>query len=251
MEYPNIEYILTYGSNKTEDGSFVKGLFIAKKQNVVDKNITGIVIGQDPDVQTKLNGMNFEIHEKFMKDTTNNTIYSWNDLNIGIEGEQIYLVTNSSRDKQPKKIWELPPMLFNYLEIKYCYIYSIVLDNNELCIQMIKYRTTINNTNRVIWSKPIIITNKTLQAELSDTYPESDEVTLSLPKNSSSTNVDATQYKKALDSIYFHIKNKKIFLKDVELIQHNNTLLLLTKTIHKSGHVLGYIDTTDLKLGHE
>ena len=217
MEYPNIEYILTFGSDKTEDDTYIKGLFIAKKQEVIHKDLKGLVIVPDTEHTHTLNGHNLEIHEKFIKNTTTETIHSWNDLQIGIEDESIFLVTNESNPKHNKKIWELPQMLFNYLEIKYCYIYSIVIHNSQLCIQMIKYRTTLNNTNKVLWSVPIILPDIDKHSKLLKAYKNTDAVTLSLPTIRNTKGLSEKQYKQILDAIYFKINKVTIYLKDIEL----------------------------------
>ena len=85
MEYPNIEYIMTYGSDKQND-TFIKGLFIAKKQKIQNTNLNGLIITPDVTNQFELNGSNLEFHEKYIKDTNTNKIYSWNDVNIGWNG---------------------------------------------------------------------------------------------------------------------------------------------------------------------
>jgi len=249
MEYPNIEYILTYGSEKTEDDKFIKGLFIAKKQKVVDQDLKGLIIVPDIHNEEDLNGNQLEIHEKFIKDKTTGTIYSWNDLMIGIEEEKVYLVTSESNPQKNKKLWELPQMLFNYLEIKYCYIYSIVIHNSKLCIQMIKYRTTLNNKNKVLWCEPVIIPDKNKHLHILKDYQHNSDITLILPKISTTKGLDNDKYKKILDSIYFIIHNKKIYLKDIELTKKNNTLQIVTKIINNNGHLLGFIFTKNRNMG--
>jgi len=217
MEYPNIEYILTFGSDKTEDDTYIKGLFIAKKQEVIHKDLKGLVIVPDTEHTHTLNGHNLEIHEKFIKDTETDTIYSWNDLMIGIEDESIFLVTNESNPNKNKKLWELPQMLFNYLEIKYCYIYSIVIQNKKLCIQMIKYRTTLNNKNKILWCKPVIVPDKDQYSSLLKIYQNNTDITLSLPTIRTTTGLNEKKYTKILDSIYFKVNGETIYLKDIEL----------------------------------
>jgi len=248
MEYPNIEYIMTYGSDKQND-TFIKGLFIAKKQKIQNTNLNGLIITPDVTNQFKLNGSNLEFHEKYIKDTKTETIYSWNDVNIGIEDESIFLVTVVTDKKKPKKIWELPQLLFNYLEIKYCYIYSIILEKGELCIQMVKYRTTINNINRIIWSKPIVLPDPHADLQLLQLYQNNNAVEIILPKLRSTKGLHEEQYKKVLDTIYFKTNNKKIYLKDIELTKKNDRLLITTTKIHTLAHLLGHIDISDLDMG--
>jgi hypothetical protein len=249
MEYPNIEYILTYGSDKKND-TFIKGLFIAKKQKIQNTNLNGLIITTEITNQFELNGSNLEFHEKYIKDTKTETIYSWNDINVGIEDESIFLVTVVKDNEIPKKIWELPQLLFNYLEIKYCYIYSIIVEKGELCIQMIKYRTTINNRNRVIWSKSVIIPNKQTDLKLLQLYQNNNSIEIKLPKLRSTKGLNEEQYKKVLDTIYFKTNNKKIYLKDIELTKKDDHLLITTKKIHTLGHLLGYIDISDIDMSN-
>tara|TARA_B110000967_G_C18786463_1_gene511047 strand:+ start:81 stop:836 length:756 start_codon:yes stop_codon:yes gene_type:complete len=249
MEYPNIEYILTFGSNKTEDDKYVKGMFIAKKQAIVNGDLQGLVISPDLTREFSLDGTNLEIHEKYIKDKDTDTIYSWNDLIIGIEDESIFLITHNSDSTKNKKIWELPQLLFSYLEIIYCYIYSIIIDNSQLCIQMIKYRTTLHNKNRVLWSKPVILPDISEHTNIIQPYQNKHSVTVKLPKIRSYKGLDETQTKKILDSIYFIINKHKIFLKDIELTKKDNTLQVITKKIHSEGHILGFIYTDTLDMG--
>ena len=249
MEYPNIEYILTYGTKKKDDGVYGRGVFLAKKQAIVKGEVTGIVILPSSNPISVLDGMNLDIREKYVKNTQTNKIYNWSDLNIGIENDSIYLITKNSRTTPPTKLWKLPQMLFNYLEVKYCFIYSIVMTKGELCIQMIKYRTTLNNTNQIIWSKPVIIPEHEVHEDIIKTYIHDDGISLSLPKIRSTANLDENKYKKVLDSIYFKIKSNKIYLKDIELIRQDNNLLIISKLIDKEGHILGFIDITGLDMG--
>ena len=96
MEYPNIEYILSYGRDKDNN----LGLFLLKKSDFESSSESkGKLIFPETDISKELNGHNLDVTEKYITDLYTNKIYSWNDLQIGIEKEKIYLVTNGKNQK--------------------------------------------------------------------------------------------------------------------------------------------------------
>jgi len=238
MEYPNIEYILTYGESENNQ----LGIFILKKGDISDSNnLNGTLILPSDKIEETLNGHNLEITKSYIKDMYTNKIYSWNDLQIGIENESIYLVTNSTINK---KLWKLPFTLFNYLEIKFSYLFSISVLNNILSIQYIKFRNTLNNVNRVLWTKPLILANQELS--LISLYKNVDNITLHIPDNNIDfDNMNQKEYIKILQNTYFDYSIHKFYLQDIQLVKKDNHLLLVTYKLHKDGHVMAYIKVTE------
>ena len=114
---------------------------------------------------------------------------------------------------------------------------------------MIKYRNTLYNKNRVLWSIPIILPDTSKHTNIIQPYQNKHSVTIELPKIRSFKGLDENQTKKILDSIYFTIDKHKIFLKDIELTKKDNTLQVITKKIHSQGHIVGFIYTDTLDMG--
>ena len=54
-------------------------MFIAKKQDIVNGDLQGLVISSDLTRDFSLDGTNLEIHEKYIKDKNTDTIYSFID----------------------------------------------------------------------------------------------------------------------------------------------------------------------------
>ena len=238
MEYPNIEYILTYGESENNQ----LGIFILKKSDISDtNNLNGTLILPSDKIEETLNGHNLEITKSFIKDMYTNKIYSWNDLHIGIEEESIYLVTNSTINK---KLWKLPFTLFNYLEIKFSYLFSISVLNNTLSIQYIKFRNTINNVNRVLWTKPLLLANKDLS--LLSLYKNISDVSFHIPEHTIDfDNINQEEYVSLLQKVYFKYSVHSFYLQDIQLIRKDNYILLVTRKLHKDGHVMAYIQFTE------
>jgi hypothetical protein len=234
MEYPNIEYILTFG--KDEDGTM--GLFILRKADLIQsEDAKGQLILPSQNTEELLNGHNLDIQQNCIRDVYTNKIYSWNDIHIGIEQESIYLVTNSTIQK---KLWKLPFSLFNYLNIQFCYLFSIAIVKNELVIQQIKYRNTINNSNRILWTKTI--QSPDINLDIMSLYRNVSNVNITIPSNETDLNtINQKEYVELLNQVYFNYSIHKIYLKDVQLIKKDNYILLITYTLHKQGHVMGYI----------
>ena len=234
MEYPNIEYILTFG--KDEDDTM--GLFILRKTDLEQsQDAKGQLILPSQNTKELLNGHNLDIQINCIRDVYTNKIYSWNDIHIGIEQESIYLVTNSTIQK---KLWKLPFSLFNYLNIQFCYLFSISIVKNELVIQQIKYRNTINNSNRILWTKTI--QSPDINLDIMSLYRNVSNVNINIPSNETDlTTINQKEYVELLNQVYFNYSIHKIYLKDVQLIKKDNYILLITYTLHKQGHVMGYI----------
>ena len=242
MEYPNNDYILSYGSKKNDDGKLMKGLFIAKQQDIHDGELKGLVIVPDTNPDILLNGHNLLVREKYIKDLKNDKIYSWNDMHIAIREEDIYLAVNESL----KILWKLPNFLFNYLEIRYCYIYSILVISDKLCIQKIKYRTTINNINRGIWSKNIIIPRD--KDKLLKSYSNSGNIKLNIPDQLCDHTLESNEYKAGIKNVYFTNNKNRFYLKDIQIVKQDKFLLLVSYKMNKTGNLLGYIEIDDEEL---
>lgn len=239
MEYPNIEYILSYGRDEHEN----IGLFLLKKSDFESSSeAKGQLIFTETDITKELNGHNLDISETCITDLYTNKIYSWNDVQIGIEKEHMYLVSNGTTQK---KLWRLPFSLFNYLEIQFCYIFSITFNDSELSIQQIKYRNTINNVNRVLWSKNIILPNDT-SLPILQPYKNAGKVNVYIPPTEQKiSELSSKEYTEILNKVTFTYSIYTFYLKDIQLVKKDNYILLVTQKLHKDGHVMGYIQVSE------
>tara|TARA_B110000902_G_C14148748_1_gene528704 strand:- start:255 stop:1007 length:753 start_codon:yes stop_codon:yes gene_type:complete len=239
MEYPNIEYILSYGRDNNDN----IGLFILNKSDFESSpDAKGQLIFPNTDIMNELNGHNLEIKENCITDLYTNKIYSWNDVQIGIEKEDVYLVTNS---KIQKKLWKLPFSLFNYLQIHFCYIFSISIIDNSLAIQQIKYRNTINNTNRILWTKKIITPNDTTVSILKK-YKNAGDIKIYIPPcEKTIAELTSDEYTELLNNVTFTYSIYTFYLKDIQLVKKDNYILLVTHVLHEEGHVMGYININE------
>ena len=239
MEYPNIEYILSYGRDEHDN----IGLFLLKKSDFESSSeAKGQLIFTETDIAKELNGHNLDISEKCITDLYTSKIYSWNDVQIGIENEHIYLVSTGIIQK---KLWTLPFSLFNYLEIQFCYIFSITINDSELAIQQIKYRNTINNVNRVLWSKNIVIPNDTTLPIL-QTYKNAGKIQVYIPPSEKKiSELSSTEYTELLNKVTFSYSIHTFYLKDIQLVKKNDYILLVTQKLHKDGLVMGYIQVNE------
>ena len=239
MEYPNIEYIVSYGRDENEN----IGLFLLKKSDFESSSeAKGQLIFPETDITKELNGHNLDISETCITDLYTNKIYSWNDVQIGIEKEHMYLVSNGTTQK---KLWRLPFSLFNYLEIQFCYIFSITVNDSELSIQQIKYRNTINNVNRVLWSKNIILPNDT-SLPILQPYKNAGKVNVYIPPTEQKiSELSSKEYTEILNKVTFTYSIYTFYLKDIQLVKKDNYILLVTQKLHKDGHVMGYIQVSE------
>ena len=239
MEYPNIEYILSYGRDEHDN----IGLFLLKKSDFESSSeAKGQLIFTETDITKELNGHNLDISETCITDLYTNKIYSWNDVQIGIEKEYMYLVSNGTTQK---KLWRLPFSLFNYLEIQFCYIFSITVNDSELSIQQIKYRNTINNVNRVLWSKNIILPNDT-SLPILQPYKNAGKVNVYIPPTEQKiSELSSKEYTEILNKVTFTYSIYTFYLKDIQLVKKDNYILLVTQKLHKDGHVMGYIQVSE------
>ena len=239
MEYPNIEYILSYGRDEHDN----IGLFLLKKNDFESSSeAKGQLIFPETDITKKLNGHNLDISETCITDLYTNKIYSWNDVQIGIEKENIFLVTNGTTQK---KLWALPFSLFNYLDIQFCYIFSITVNEGNLAIQQIKYRNTINNVNRVLWSKNIIIPN-TSSLPILQSYKNAGKINVYIPPSEKNVSeLSPIEYTELLNKVTFSYSIHTFYLKDIQLVKKNDYILLVTQKLHKDGLVMGYIQVNE------
>ena len=239
MEYPNIEYIVSYGRDENEN----IGLFLLKKSDFESSSeAKGQLIFPETDITKELNGHNLDISETCITDLYTNKIYSWNDVQIAIDQEYMYLVSNG---KSQKKLWRLPFSLFNYLEIQFCYIFSITINDSNLAIQQIKYRNTINNVNRVLWSKNIIIPNNSSLSIL-QSYKNSGNIKVYIPPSENDVGeLSSKEYTELLNKVTFTYGIYTFYLQDIQLVKKNNHILLVTHKLHKDGHVMGYIQVSE------